>query len=162
MKKIRSLTIMVGLSLALLALGTAGVKAQAIPAASFAGSFTLPFEAQWGPMTLPAGDYTLRYGNLEGVHMVEVVGKKKGSPHGLIMVQARDLTAAGKNSLICARQGDVTIVRALEMPVIGETVEFANPHGVRLLALQMHRGTIELLAETPILYQKIPVTLNQK
>ncbi|HEV2247986.1 MAG TPA: hypothetical protein VGW37_15145, partial [Terriglobia bacterium] len=86
MKTIRSLTAMLGLFLALYALGAAGARAQAIYSTQFVGKFTLPFATQWGTMTLPPGDYTLEYGARETGHrVVNVQGTAKGSPHGMIL-----------------------------------------------------------------------------
>ena len=62
MKTIRSLMTLAGLFLVLFALSATGAKAQNLSSASFSGNFTLPVAAQWGEMTLPAGNYTLGVG----------------------------------------------------------------------------------------------------
>ena len=80
MKTNRSLMTLAGLSLVLFALGAIGAKGQQAPSletTNFAGAFTLPTDAQWGRMALPAGDYALYYGDNGTARIVEVVGKAK-------------------------------------------------------------------------------------
>jgi hypothetical protein len=163
MKMIRTLTTLAGLSLVLLALGATGARAQGSATTNYAGSFTLPLEAQWGAMTLPAGNYSLYYGHkfLGGAYLVEVVGKTEGSPHGMIPIQARNDVSSRKNSLICIRDGDSLVVRKLELPAIGESVSFAMPHGLKLLARKQRHGKY-ILAEAPMLIQRVPVQMNGK
>jgi hypothetical protein len=167
MKTIRSLMTKVGFSMVVLALGATGAWAQQAPslsATSFAGTFTLPIDAQWGSMTLPAGEYSLYYGRAGAgeFHMVEVVGKTNASPHGVILAQQPESASATKNSIVCARDGDALIVRALEMPAIGTSVNFRLPHGAKLVAHNGKRGGYTQLAEAPMLIQRIAVTLNAK
>ena len=158
MKTIRSLMILAGLSLVVLVLGATGAKAQSLRSISFSGSFTLPVDAQWGPLTLPAGSYTLYYGSNDGPSLVEVRGTAKGSPHGFILTEAHNLASGTKNSLACVREGGALIVRGLELPAIGESAYFAMPHGARLIAHNGKRNGNTQLAEAPMLIQRIPVT----
>lgn len=163
MKTIRSLTILAGLSLVLLALGVTGAKAQdgqSLSITNLNGTFTLPLDAQWKNMSLPAGTYTLQYGTLNGFHIVEVQGTAKGSPHGLILVQQPESTSAKNNAIVCVREGGTLVVRALEMPSIGQSANFAMPRGTQLTA-HNHTGYTQL-AEAPMLIQRIPVALNAK
>jgi hypothetical protein len=164
MKTIRSLMSLVGCSLMLFTLGAVSAKAQGLAMTDLAGTFTLPFDAQWGSMILPAGDYRLYYGNrtLGGTRAVEVVGKAKGSPRGFIAVQGSDLTSTTKSSLVCIRQGNHGIVRELRMAPIGETVYFPLPHGVKLLADQRNHNVYAQLAEAPMLIQRVPVNTSGK
>ena len=166
MKTIRSLMTLVGLSVVFLALSAIGARAQqagSLSTTTFSGSFTLPNEAQWGHMTLPAGDYSLYYGRLfaGGVNWVNIVGKAKGSPHGLIVVESNERTSATKDSLICIREGNSLLIRKLELPAIGESVSFAMPHGMEFMAQRQNHGKYTL-AEAPVLIQRVPVTLNEK
>jgi hypothetical protein len=163
MKTIRSLMTLAGLSLVLFALSATGAKGQILHSTHFAGTFTLPFEAQWGKMTLPAGDYTLEYGLLNGGGPLVVVrGKAEGSPSGIILAGASDGTSAAKNAIVCIRNGNTLVVRALEMPAIGESANFALPHGAQLEARSRnHRGYTQL-AEAPMLVERIAVALNAK
>ncbi len=163
MKTIRGLTTLAGLSLMLLALGATGAKGQGSNSTRFAGTFTLPFEAQWGKMTLPAGDYTLQYDMNEIGHgLVVVRGTAKGSPYGSIIAGPLGETSAKQNAIICVRNGNALIVRSLEMPAIGESVLFRMPRGAKLAAHNGQRGGYTQLAEGPMLIERIPLTLSAK
>ena len=165
MKTIRNLVTMVGLSVVLFALSVAGAKAQqskVLSVTEFGGAFTLPQEAVWGEMTLPAGEYHLFYGSMQGSYFVEVQGTAKGSPHGVILAHQPDPTSARKNSIICVREGNTLVVRGLEMPAIGEAASFALPRGQQLTAKLRDGSTRNLLASAPMLIERVPVTLNAK
>ena len=165
MKSIRNLMTLAGLSVVLLALGTTGVKAQVVQGLStinFTGTFTLPNYAQWGTMALPAGDYTFNYGNRYGFYFVEVRGTAKGSPHGVILVAGKSDTSAAKNQLICVREGNGLVVRALDMPQIGTAANFALPRGTKLTAQKGNHNGYTQLAEASMRIERIPVTMNAK
>lgn len=163
MKTIRGLMTLAALSVMVLALGATGAKGQANYSTHFAGTFTLPFEAQWGKMTLPAGDYTLQYGlNDIGHGLVVVRGAAKGSPYGSIIAGPLGETSAKQNAIVCVRDGNTLIVRALDMPSIGQSVDFTLPPGAKLVAHNGKRGGYAQLAEAPMLIQRIPITLNTK
>ena len=153
-----------GLIVAVFALSTTGANAQSLMRSSFAGTFTISHEAQWGKLTLPAGTYNLYYGSLNdaGVKVVEVAGKAKGSPHGVVLVVGKDETSAAKNSLVCIREGDALIVRRLEMPAIGTSAQFSMPRGARLVAQNAKHTGYTQLAEAPMLFERVPVTFNAK
>lgn len=163
MKTIQRLTTLAGLSLVLFALGATGARAQAIKTPHFAGTFNLPFEAQWGRATLPAGNYSLYYGRLhDGARMVEVVGKKNHTPHVLILPQGLNDASTTQSALVCVREGNVGIVRALEMPQINQSVKFGMPRGTQLTANRSNGKNNVQIAEGPKLIQRIPVTMNAK
>jgi hypothetical protein len=164
MKTIQRLAILAGLSMMVFALSATGAKAQIISTANFSGTFNLPVAAQWGRMTLPAGTYNLYYGSLndQGSYVVEVAGKAKGSPHGLIQATGNDDVSAANSSLVCVREGSTLIVRALEMPSIGTAAKFSMPHGTQLEATnRSHKGYTQL-AEAPRLIERVPVAFNAK
>jgi hypothetical protein len=163
MKTIRSLMTLVGLSMMVFALSATGANAQALTSTNFAGTFTISHEAQWGNMTLPAGNYSLHYGTLnESSFLVEVRGMANGSPHGVIVVTGRDDTSASKSALVCVREGSTLIVRTLEMPSIGTAAGFNMPHGARLVAHNAKHNGYTQLAEAPRLIERIPVAFNAK
>jgi hypothetical protein len=163
MKRIRSLMTLAGLSLALVGFGAAVANAQVVTTTNLVGTFTLPFAAQWGAVTLPAGDYTLRYGYAPGgIAVVEVQGTTKGSSHGFILAQSRGKTSAAKNAVVCIREGNGGIIRGLDLPAIGESAQFALPHGMKLMAHQRDNSTYAQLGETPELIQRLSIKLNEK
>jgi hypothetical protein len=164
MKIIRNMVTLAGLFLVVFGLGATGARAQSMRTTHFTGTFNLPFEAQWGNAILPVGQYSLYYGRLSdaGPAMVEVVGKDTWSPHVLIPVQGIDPASGKKSALVCIREGDAGIVRTLELPQIGEAVSFKLPRHTQLMAYQHNGSANKLLAEAPMLIQRVAVTLNQK
>lgn len=168
MKTIRNFTILFGLSLALLALGVTSVQAQAVTPVTFSGTFTLPFDAQWGRMTLPAGDYSLYYGHVSsgGSYLVEVAGEKGTSHRGFILpIPGGDRVSSSDNTLICIREGDKGYIRELRMGLIGQAARFAIPHGVivraRVVAEGKHNANTQV-AEARTSVMRIPVKLSSK
>ena len=152
-----------GLSLVLFTMGATGARGQVIYSTHFTGTFTLPFEAQWGAMTLPSGDYTLQYGTQDNGHgLVVVRGTAKGSPYGMILAGPVGDVSATRNAIVCVRKGNALLVRALEMPAIGESVAFRMPRGVRLMANRRNGRTNTRPAEASTLIQLVPVRLNEK
>jgi hypothetical protein len=123
-------------SLALFALAATEARAQVFDSTRFAGTFTLPFDAQWGAMALPAGDYSLSYGKpfSGGIYVLVVVGKAEGSPRGMIFIRGHGRTSATKNALVSIREGSKAYFRELRLGAIGESVDFTLPHGVRVRA----------------------------
>jgi hypothetical protein len=163
MKNIRNLVTLVGLTVVFFALSATGARAQSLSNTRFSGTFTLPFEAQWGPVTLQPGAYNLYYGRLTdgGSAMVEVVGKENRRPHVLILSQGVNPASTRKSALVCIREGNVGIIRVLEMPQLGEAVEFKMPHGTQLMAQNRFGSKNVQIAEGPKLIQRIPVTLTK-
>jgi hypothetical protein len=135
MKTIRNITILVGLSVALFAMGATGARGEVPYSTHLAGMFTLPFKAQWGKLTLPAGDYTLQYGTEDnGQGLVVVRGMAKGSPYGMILAGPTGQTSATKNALVCVREGKRVYIRELQMGAIAQSASFKLPHGVKVRA----------------------------
>lgn len=164
MKTIRRLTTLTGISLMLLGLLATGARAQDFSTTVLSGSFTLPFNARWGAMTLPAGDYALYYGRMssEGAYMVEVVGKEEGSPHGFVLVRTQNPSAATISEIICVREGSTGVVQSLQIPEIGEILYFAMPRSGKVHAGGLYGSRNTLLAEAPMTFKRIPVALSAK
>jgi hypothetical protein len=99
----------------------------------FAGRFTLPFEAAWGKMVLPEGDYALYYGALgEEMQCVEILSEHQGGPRGIYLVREQGAASVVQNAFICVHKRGRHIIRALELPAIGKSVSFACPSGRKL------------------------------
>jgi hypothetical protein len=147
----------------LVAMGGSGAKAQLIPIPEFTGSFTLPARAQWGAMTLPPGRYSLYYGApfKGGIYAVEVVNEADGSARGMVFVRDRSDTSSLKTELVCTREGNVDIVRALDLPVLGESIHFSLPHNMELMAKHQNHNAKTQTAALHELIQFMPVTLNR-
>lgn len=164
MKTIRSFTILLGLFLVLFTVGVTRAGAQNMEKTSFGGTFTLPLDTQWGPMTLSAGDYNLYYGQIfeAGAYAVQIIGKTNKNLHGWILAESPNTTSAKKNALICVRDGTTLVVRRLELPGIGKSVGFVPPRGARLVANQRNRNAHTQVAEVAVLIQRIPVKPSGK
>lgn len=164
MKAIRNLLILAGLFVGLVALGAPGARAEVIPLPFFTGSFTLPVQTQWGSMTLPAGHYRLYYGQAfrGGIYAVDLLNTTSGVHPGLVLVQARTTTSALKNELICTREGNVDVVRSLELPALRQSIHFALPHGMQLMASRQNHNANVLLADAQTNIERIPVQMIGK
>ena len=164
MKSIRNLMTVAGLSVVLLALGTTGANAQMTTTTNFAGTFTLSHPAEWGTMVLPAGEYTLSYSQAfnGGTSIVAVAGKRDGITRGMVLVKANSDASTKRDALVCIREGDALVVRALEMPQIGTAANFALPRGTKLTAQKGNHNGYTQLAEASMRIERIPVTMNAK
>jgi hypothetical protein len=133
--------------------------AQRLDKVNAQGKFTLPFEAQWGKATLPAGQYSFQAGRAQGgAQMISVSGETKGSQQTFVIVAAHDAsTNANTSELVCIRQGHTGIVRALVLTNLGETMYFSIPKNERLMAKTRSGKTRTLVAQAPELIQCIPV-----
>lgn len=165
MRKIRNFAIVGGALLMFFALAATGVKAQALTSTQFTGSFTLPFMAQWGNVTLPSGDYDLYYGsmNFSGANMVEIRGQGE-APHAMFIAAGRNDTKATENALVCVMEGGKAYVRSLELPAIGEGASFTRPKGVRVESwivseMQNNNANTELVA-TRASVVRVPVKVK--
>ena len=114
------------------------------------GKFTLPFEAQWGEVTLPAGDYAFTlHSTALGSRIVTVVqGQRKVA---MVMAQGRSHGDSAKASaLIVTRSGGRARIHALHLAELGDFF-YGAP---KAEGLQM--------ASTPQLIQRIPISTNGK
>lgn len=136
MKTLRSLLVPVSLLVMCLGLAATGTNAQSLRITDFAGKFTLPFTAHWGPMTLPPGNYNLYYGDLtaRGFRVVEVVNADQGIRHGVLIPWGHNDAKGEETFLVCVFEGDKAYVHSLQMAALGESIGFSRPHGVRVEA----------------------------
>ena len=94
--------------------------------------------------------------------MVEIVGKDKGSPHVFIFPMGTDVPSTTENALVLVRQGSAGVVRSLELPAIGTSVDFALPPNANLMARNGQHNNYAQLAKGQMLVQRIPITLSKK
>lgn len=147
---IRRLTTLVGVFPVVSYLGAAGQSTLGLQATEFSGRFTLPFEAEWGEVVLPEGDYNLHYGTLgQGVYFVEILGKDQRKPHVIFLVPQQVPASVVQNALVCICRGGRCIIRALELPAIGKSVSFVFPNA-RKGEENPRSGTETPLAQAPI------------
>lgn len=119
--------------IAVVALGGATTKSQARPATM--GRFTLPFDAQWGMVSLLSGEYTFTVDDLSPNGTIVVYR----GPEAVGFVRPRDLesvgNADGAGHLLCVRHDGKVTVRALELPQVG-TFYFSLPRDLNTLVAQ--------------------------
>jgi hypothetical protein len=135
-----------------LLLGAAlAVAVLAIPAHSQgygrSGTFTLPFDAQWGLAKLSAGTYSF---DVEDAMNFQVILRQGTRYVGIVVPQSgfsRDDQANLHASLLCVRHGSSFSVRALRMPGLG-TFYYSTP-----------KQKNQTVAQKPELIQDVAVTL---
>ncbi len=114
------------------------------------GQFTLPFDAQWGRATLPAGDYTFTI-NSTGSPVIAMIGQSDRNV-GLVMAQSTSTSDATKASeLIVTRNGGHARIRVLHLAELGTDLYYAAP-----------KSEGREMASAPQLIQHLPVLLNGK
>lgn len=147
MKVSRNSILWVALS-ALIAIGAIAPGLQAGPSAE--GRFTLPFDAQVGKTTLPAGDYTFSVDSSVGSHGAIAVYRGVESV-GIMVPQTLDIYQGHGESpaLLCIRHDGKVTVRGLRLPGIG-TYYFQLPKGLKTL-----------VAQQPQLIETVPVQVGE-
>jgi len=93
---------------------------------SYKGSFTLPFEVNWGGLVLPPGSYTFTIPDIAVTpHLLQVQGQ---GPSAFIYATTADSkVASGGSQLTLRNVGGELVVRTLEAREIGLTFFFATP-----------------------------------
>ncbi len=136
------------LALACAALFTGMANAQNV---EYEGKFTLPFQAQWGRLTLPAGSYSFTlYSSATGADMFLVQQGKRTL--GIVMPQGHGQAgSSGRSVLFVARGSGRARILALHAAELGTDFFYRPPKA----------GGIEL-ASAPELIQRIPLSRNGK
>lgn len=132
--------------IALVALGGVTTKLQARPATM--GRFTLPFDAQWGMVALPSGEYTFAVDHLATSGTIFVY--RGNEAVGVVRPQELENggNADGAGHLLCVRHDGKVTVRALELPQVG-TYYFSLP-----------RDLDTLVAQQPQLVETVSIQVN--
>ncbi len=131
------------LALALLAVcfNTGRASAQ-----DFIGKFTLPIAAQWGKAVLPAGQYTLEHNSMRRPDLVTIRGNEK-TVMALPVSQSFNADQSANSNLLLARMSGKAVVRVLVLKELGMEFRYPWPKGERVL-----------IAQNPVLYERIPIT----
>ena len=108
------------LALALLALTicTGPVNAQ-----QPTGKFRLPFDAQWGLATLPAGDYSFRLDLSRAIVMLHLMHDTKAA--GMVIAQSYVEKPCGHSTLVVVEANGVRSVRELRLAGRGLVLTYA-------------------------------------
>jgi hypothetical protein len=116
---------------AVIAFGAIAARLQATQAA--AGRFKLPFDAQWGNVALPTGDYTFTVDHITANGTIIVYRGTQAV--GVFRSQLVDSNEnQGKSgALLCIRHDGKVTVRALRLPE-GSTFYFSLPKDLSVMA----------------------------
>jgi hypothetical protein len=109
----------------------------------FQGKFTPPFQARWGQVTLPAGDYSLTLDSVDMKSTLHVYRGQKGV--GMILVQSYYKTDSGHAELT-VEQGSV---RSLRLPGLGIILQYA-PQRPKHITAPEERQLAQLLPVTAV------------
>jgi hypothetical protein len=90
-------------------------------AQTFSGRFTLPFEAHWGKIVLPAGNYTI---NLDSRYNVALLRTANGRAVGFAPIPIVSTSDKGATALLVMIRGDQRIIRSLNLPASGVTLVY--------------------------------------
>ncbi len=111
------------------------------------GTFTLPFEARWGQVMLPAGTYSFL---LAGGYNSQIIIQQGTRYRGIVPVfdfSGRDAKKLEHGSLLCVRHNATYSVRALNLPEKGT---FYFP---------VSKDKNQTVAQAPELIQSVPVVV---
>lgn len=103
--------------------------------AAVQGKFTLTFDAKWGKVSLPAGNYTLAINHYSS--MATVVISQSGRNVGIALPEIFDYTENKSKTaeLVCIRHNGMVTIRELRVPQVG-TYYFPLPKNLTLMAAQ--------------------------
>ena len=114
--------------------------------------FILPFEVHWGPAVLPPGNYSFTpLSATPGVLVHTVIVRGENNKASIIMPMEFDYIFSGKNALIVERHGESATVRALRLPDAGLVLYYPAAKAQR-----------QVLAQGPVLIQRLPILMAQK
>jgi hypothetical protein len=116
-------------------------------AQDYKGTFTLPFEVQWGPATLPAGEYSFRIDTAAAPYVAKIQGKNSG-----VLVLARgvtDTSALERSELIIGKDHGKLAVRAMCLREIGVVFSYGKSQPPEVTLAQN---------ALPILYRRVMVS----
>ncbi|MGO9243346.1 MAG: hypothetical protein ACLQDC_01055 [Verrucomicrobiia bacterium] len=133
----------------LLAMLAGGLSASFASAQEYQGKFTLPFEARWGAVTLPPGDYTFTF---DGANYRCITVRQGLRGRGYVMVQATtDEKTSGSSAMIAVPTGGNYRIRMLHLAELDLTLYFAQP-----------KAEGPVLAQAPVLNRRVPIFMASK
>jgi hypothetical protein len=144
MNSTRSLKLAKVLLFATLGVGLSSTLGQA---QQYQGKFTLPFEARWGMVTLPPGEYSIE---LDTATHPYITIRHGTSGRGFVMTNAiTEDTVSGHSALLAFSTGDSYRIRMFHVEELGLTLNFNSPKAERPLLAQgttLNRHVAVLLA----------------
>lgn len=113
---------------AMLAAATLAFGAQGSKAPDFKGKFSLPYEVHWGPVVLPAGDYTVERSDMTRPQVMYI--KTQGAMYVLLTGATADFSGSGSRLELKNIDG-MRFVTKLEVAPAGATYTFQIPKAFR-------------------------------
>jgi hypothetical protein len=139
--------------LRVLLLAVAAISLSAVFAAAedYHGEFTLPLEAQWGKIVLPAGTYSFTMNIEKSPYTIKV---QRGSETAIFIWLAGKTPlkrVSGPSLLTAIRRGNGLRIRSMDLASEGIMFDFTVPRSDQLL-----------IAEKPDLIQRIPLLMASR
>jgi hypothetical protein len=97
--------------------GAIGANAQT----AFHGKFKLTSETRWGKAVLPAGHYSLM---LDSVQSAIVIHSEDGKVAAMATAQSGGQAAPGGSYILITGSGADRVVRSMNLPQLGRSLEF--------------------------------------
>ncbi len=142
---------------ALAALGIC-FSAGTLNARELRATFTLPYEASWGGVILPAGDYSLSFESMPSWVQGPAIVLRQGERGVCVLlpISGEERKSLGKSRLVILRGEEKAVVRMLYLSETGTEYRFKIPQGYEVSARMISR------ADKPIKIESIPVTVSGK
>jgi hypothetical protein len=142
----RNSNIAKALAVAVLLVGASATMANA---QEIKGSFTLPFEAHWGNVTLAPGDYTIALD--PGVRSYVTVSQGTRGIGFVMTSGISDDTKSGGSAMVAVATSAGYSIATLHLQEQGVTLHFAQP-----------KPKPTVLAQAPTMSRRVPVLLASK
>jgi hypothetical protein len=85
----------------------------------YRGRFSLPYEVRWGQAVLPAGEYLLRFEDVQTRVFVVIQDATSGKDVAYLAPKTKS-EAQGKSALLIADKGNQRVVHSLRLVELGE------------------------------------------
>jgi hypothetical protein len=85
----------------------------------YRGRFSLPYEVRWGHVVLPAGEYLLRFVDIQTRVFVVIQDAKSGKEVAYLAPKTKSETQ-GKSALLIADKSNQRVVHSLRLAELGE------------------------------------------
>ena len=113
----------------------------------YRGKFTLPYPVRWGQAVLPAGEYQLKFRDVQTSVFVVLQDAKSGKEVAYL-VPVTNSDARGTSALLIANDGDQRVVHSLRLAELSKVFIFepALARGARDVREARTMETLPLLA----------------
>jgi hypothetical protein len=119
-------------------------------------TFTLPIETKWGQATLPAGDYSFTIDTASAPYVAKIRWKNGGA--FVIAGAVSDRQSVARSELVLVRRGNKGTVRALALAI----PSLHHPNGGLVFSYPPPKSERRMLAQAPVLIQRVPVLMAAK